>query len=432
MAGALIRALGQLLLRRLQQPAALAARQPLLTLLLARVLEELFRRWVQKQRYLADRLQVLRNTDEVDSELIQGCLLSCEQLLSLGRVEKRTLFTRPLLELLGGNQYLKQEVLRAAERCRRCSSRCLVMRWMPPDERYHALQACLNATSSIFGRDYVHFNALQGETSNLFKSTWYCITVMTPTRPENSSRSSSKSRWRLERSKSETCTFTDMSRKPRATLRIAVVNETELRRLADGKLCAPTWGFFNSRHAERYRMMVDFANSFQMQLLRTPADPRSMGVRSPFTSERAHRTSSSKPDGGYIKRVHSQPNLAASALSEQQKQPVLGEKKNGMRMGNKAISEDLAANADSVEGIEGEENCFLRLHVPHYVGQQSAPAQVVVTNNASAPEVRAAMRRIGSAAGFQTGSLADLQVSEANSGSEEPLGCRSSGATSVR
>jgi len=368
-------------------------------------------------------MKVLRNTDEVDSVLIQGCLLSCEQLLSLGRVEKRTLFTRPLLELLGGNQYLKHELLRAAEQCRRCSSRCLVMRWMPPDERYHALQACLNATSSIFGRDYVHFNALQGETSNLFKSTWYCITVMTPTRPENCARSASKSRWRLERHRSETCTFTDMSRKPRATLRIAVVNETELRRLADGKLNAPSWGFFNSRHAERYRMMMDFASSFQTQLLRTPADPRSMGQRSPFTSERAHRTSSSKPDGGYIKRVQSQPNLAASALTGSKKQQVDGEK-------GKQIRDDLAGNADNMECIEGEENCFLRLHVPHYVGQQSAPAQVVVTNSANAPEVRAAMRRIGSAAGFHTGSLADLQNTDYNSGSEEPPG-RRSGTTSA-
>lgn len=297
------------------------------------------------------------------------------------------------------------------------------MRWMPPDERYHALQACLNATSSIFGRDYVHFNALQGETSNLFKSTWYCITVMTPTRPENS-HNPSRSRWRLERHKSETCTFTDMSRKPRATLRIAVVNETELRRLADGKLNAPSWGFFNSRHAERYRMMMDFACSFQMQLLRTPADPRAMGHRSPFTSERAHRSFSSKPDGGHMKRVHSQPNLAASALTGRNKQPVNGEK-SAMNTGSKSISEELA-----LECVEGEENCFLRLHVPHYVGQQSAPAQVVVTNNASAPEVRAAMRRIGSAAGFHTGSLADLQATDHNSGSEEPPG-RCSGSTSV-
>lgn len=414
----------------------MALRHPVLVLLLWRLAEELSRRWATFQRLRLGRLQLLRQVDDVDSEIVQGCLLSLEHLLTMGRVEKRTVFVRPLLEVLGGNEYLRRELLLATQQCRVANSNCLVTRWLRPDERYHTLQASLNAMSALFGANFVHFNALNGETSDLFKSTWYCITVMTPTRPvdlQSDTSGAHRPRTTRTRSIAEMCsTFVDMSRKPRATLRIAIVNESELRCVADGKLVPPSWGFFNSRHAERFRMIKDFSENFQKQLVRTPADSRSASSRSPFTNEKAHAQYGhhhSKPDGGHIKRVHSQPNLAGSAL--------LGSARNGKvnQIGGGKLQADgspspppshdsrrpskpslhgdaapMVPAASGKETHECEENCFLRLHVPHYVGPAPTPRQVVIAGGSNSPEVLAALRKVSSAAtlaGPQSGCLAD-------------------------
>lgn len=173
----------------------------------------------------------------------------------------------------------------------------------------------------------------------------------------------------------ETCTFTDMTRTPRQTLRVCIVNETEIRAIADGKLRPPNWGFFNSRHAERYRMLCDFCRNFQTQLVRTPADSRSVSTRSPFTSENAHKVHETKPDGGLMKRVQSQPNLAKHSLNlafTQQKQSLDGPSKTGSRDDGVKMAVGAALLASSIDESERthgacDENCFLRLHVPHFV-----------------------------------------------------------------
>jgi len=358
-----------------------ALRQPLFLLLFLRLVEEFCRRWAAMRRISAARQRVLYLDEGIDTEFVQGCLLSTEHLLNLGRVEKRTLYTRTLLDLLGGNEFLAQETIRAARACFRRGTNCIVPRLLPPEVRYHVLQAGLNATSSMFGPNFVHFNALNGETSNLFRSTWYCLTIMTPTRPE--SRSPDVPRGRKSEAAPEvdaTCTFTDMSRKPHATLRIVIVNESELRRIADGKLAPPRWGFFNSRHAERYRMLGDLARNFHMQLLRTPTDNRAASSRSPFTSEKAHPPS--RPDGGYIKRVQSESSLSSLAIAEPS-----GKLGSLSRLGRSADScktsgwDDSANTArkdkhrsidKEADGDIGEENCFLRMHVPHFVGPSRA------------------------------------------------------------
>jgi len=368
--------------------------RPVLLLIMLRVLEEFSRWWLRRRQFNICRLQILRETDEVDIDVVQGCLLSLEQLMSMGRVEKRTLFTKPILEVLRGNEYLRHELRRATIACRQQSSNCLVMRWLPADPKYHTLQACLNEVSSLFGQNFVHFNALDGETTNLFKSTWYCLTVMMPTRD---TRAPQKKEMRRNSSTQKavrggevdtTCTFTDMTRQPRATLRVVLVNETELRRVADGKLRPPAYGFFNERHAERFRMITDFGRNFQKQLIRTPANSRSMHERNPFTSEKVHTQSlpESKPDGGHMKRVHSVPNMNVAAMSTSR-----GSRKS-LSMSNKDLlglkSTEDSGNASSnledrweqteAEGeAVSENNCFLRLHIPHYIGHkevQSHPA----------------------------------------------------------
>merc|ERR1719245_724785 len=79
--------------------------------------------------------------------------------------------------------------------------------------------------------------------------------------------------------------LTSVSRSPRATLRIAIANETELRKIADGKLAEPAGGFFNTRHAERFRMLQDFATNFQRQLVSTPVSTKASSSENPFNEK---------------------------------------------------------------------------------------------------------------------------------------------------
>jgi len=360
----------------IRSPVNLILQNPALILLLIRLAEVLLPLLAKCRRFfLLGKQQALCASEELDLDLVQGCLLSAENLLNLGRVEKRTLFQVSASKLLGGNQHLVQVLRDSARQCHKHSHNCLVARWIPPDERYHILQMSLNAVSALFGANYVHQNALGESGKSLFKSTWYCLTIMTPTRPENRIPGI-QSKTLAQPSTLETCTFTDMTRTPRQTLRICIVNESEIRAIADGKLRPPNWGFFNSRHAERYRMLCDFCRNFQKQLVRTPADSRSVSTRSPFTSENAHKVHETKPDGGLMKRVQSQPSLAKHSLNNlaftQQKQPLDGPAKTGSHDGGVKMGSDAALLATSVDESERahgacDENSFLRLHVPHFV-----------------------------------------------------------------
>merc|ERR550514_1183282 len=126
----------------------------------------------------------------------------------------------------------------------------------------------------------------------MFRSTWYCLTVMTPTRRTKRTRGGGASPGPAPRTQSATtATFTDMRMEPKATLRLVLVNEAELRKIVDGKLKPPNWGFFNERHESRFRLLMDFASNFREQLTRTPAvEPKTakLDPRNPFTSERVH------------------------------------------------------------------------------------------------------------------------------------------------
>jgi len=342
-------------------------RYGILLFLVLRVIEELYRRWLDRRKLHWGRWRIRGELEDIDGELVQGCLLSTENLLTLGRVEKRTLFMKSLSDLLGSNEYLVKEVLRSAARCRSMGRNSSVTRWMQPDERYHALQACLNAVSALLGANSVHFNALGGEESGFFTSTWYCLSLVTPTgRVKPIAELDEES----------------VRHRPRPVLRIIIVNETEVRKIADGKLNPPESGCCNSRHMERFHIMEDLARNFQRQLVSTPAPAsgKPMSSRNPFSNEKVHQKEAqpaSKPDGGLMKRVHSQPSLSALA------QPGLGLQggSGGMRrLGNenqreeekqKKASSMLALDAlDHDLGAE-EDNCFLRVHVPHFVARET-------------------------------------------------------------
>jgi len=345
-------------------------RYGILLFLLLRVIEELYRRWFDRRKLHWGRWRIRGELEDIDGELVQGCLLSTENLLTLGRVEKRTLFMKSLTDLLGSNDYLVQEVLRSAARCRSMGRNSLVTRWMKGDERYHALQACLNAVSALLGANSVHFNALGGEESGFFTSTWYCLSLVTPT-------------GRVTPVAEPGCE--SIRHKPRPVLRIIIINETEVRKIADGKLNPPESGCCNSRHMERFHIMEDLARNFQRQLVSTPApaNGKPMSSRNPFTNEKAHREAqpASKPDGGLMKRVHSQPSLSVLG------QPGLGMQGGLRRLGNsenqreeekqKKASSMLALDALDHDLGADEDNCFLRVHVPHFVARETKASATV-------------------------------------------------------
>jgi len=362
-----------------RHPAFAAVKQPLLMVILL-WLAEVFSRWLAERRRLAmEKRRVRRVCDKVDSQYIQCCLMSMENLPTLGRVEKRTLFVRPLMDVLCGNRYLAHELLKAASECRKSASNCMVTKWLKPDERYHVLQASLNAVSSIFGPNYVHFNAVEGDTFNLFKSTWYCLCVMTPSKKPDGDDDDDD----VEAPTMSTMvysSFVDETRRPPATLRIVLVNESDLRRVADSKLRPPSSGFFNKRHELRYGILVDFARNFQLQLIRTPSRASQMASRSPFTSAKAHKHVE-EPDGGFMKRVRSQPdfadevdsgNLSCSSVEHCDK-PKRSTSGRAILMKSKSMGRMDHTNA---ERHIYSENCFLRIHIPHFVGGYSQQQQL--------------------------------------------------------
>eukprot|EP00927_Polykrikos_kofoidii_P041164 TRINITY_DN35084_c0_g1_i1.p1 TRINITY_DN35084_c0_g1~~TRINITY_DN35084_c0_g1_i1.p1 ORF type:complete len:475 (+),score=56.73 TRINITY_DN35084_c0_g1_i1:121-1425(+) len=374
-------------LRDVKKAGDFVADRPLLFVFLLQLAGVLRRWWAAKRRLQLARNQVLNPSDDLDSTMIHGCLVSAENLVSLGRVEQRTLFKRPMREVFGGNQYLIDKIIKVARECRRIGHSSMVVRRLDQDERYLALQGCLNAMSSLFGANYVHLNALDGEIKNLFKMTWYCLTITLPAHRE------------CESGKDSTCTFTDMAQTPGATLRAMIVNETELRRIADGKLKPPNWGFFNGRHEERYGLLVDLAKNFKWQLLRTPADGRSIPERNPFTSEKVHadtsetRTTAGEISPSKMKRVQSQPGMQGSSIGDAWKSSRSGMSRGSLNLpgglsgrGARSFTQQVPkspAARNSSKGSTGldinsprnedDANCFLRLHVPHYLGPTCVP-----------------------------------------------------------
>ncbi|CAE8585159.1 unnamed protein product, partial [Polarella glacialis] len=111
-------AVGRCLLLAVRGPTTLAVRHPLLLLLLIKVAEILASWWARRRSFIVGQRQVLQPGDDMDLGLIQGCLLSTENLLNQGRVEKRTLFTMPLEEAMGRNDYLVHMLKSSARQCR--------------------------------------------------------------------------------------------------------------------------------------------------------------------------------------------------------------------------------------------------------------------------------------------------------------------------
>ena len=70
---------------------------------LTKIVELLVKTWLRRRR------GELEWREAVDFTEVQACILSTEHLATLGRVEKRTLFVKPLAKLFQ-NDYIRQKV----------------------------------------------------------------------------------------------------------------------------------------------------------------------------------------------------------------------------------------------------------------------------------------------------------------------------------
>lgn len=188
---------------------------------------------------------------KVDFSVIQACVMSTEHLQSLGRVEKRTLFVKPIREFFC-NEYVLARVLEAAERAASTEDPVLATQ-LDPEDKWHVLTTCTNHMSSCFAPYHVFFNEAR-RADSYYKSAWYCFTL-------TCAQTNAPGRWFITPNKPVMTNDVGMLR-----IRIVLMNEQELREIAGGAVEPPEFGFFNGRHASRWKVCYRIAQLFERQL----------------------------------------------------------------------------------------------------------------------------------------------------------------------
>eukprot|EP00927_Polykrikos_kofoidii_P059942 TRINITY_DN55031_c0_g1_i1.p1 TRINITY_DN55031_c0_g1~~TRINITY_DN55031_c0_g1_i1.p1 ORF type:complete len:404 (-),score=47.79 TRINITY_DN55031_c0_g1_i1:37-1176(-) len=211
----------------------------------------------------------------VDFSDVQACLMSTEHLASLGRVEKRTLFVKPVSEVFR-NEYMLSRVLAAADKAVSSGEPMLVTQ-LSAEDKWHVLNTCTNHISSIFAPHHVFFSEARRAESN-YTSAWYCFTL-------TCTQTNASGRWFITPYRPVGVDDVGMLR-----IRILLMNEQELRNIASGSIEPPASGFFNGRHASRWAVCLRFAEFFERQVQHQdhsphpPGVPRSLGSLSSWSS----------------------------------------------------------------------------------------------------------------------------------------------------
>eukprot|EP00928_Gymnodinium_smaydae_P012654 TRINITY_DN14594_c0_g1_i2.p1 TRINITY_DN14594_c0_g1~~TRINITY_DN14594_c0_g1_i2.p1 ORF type:complete len:323 (-),score=65.31 TRINITY_DN14594_c0_g1_i2:104-1072(-) len=187
----------------------------------------------------------------VDLSVVQACILTTEHLKSLGRVEKRTLFVKPISEVFR-NEYIVNRVLESAEEAA-ASREPMLMTLLSQEDKWHVLNVCSNHISSVFAPYHVFFNEAR-RVESYYKSAWYCFTL-------SCSQTAAGGRWFITPRKPVGKDDVGVLR-----IRIVMMNEQELRDIASGAIEPPDFGFFNGRHESRWDFCQRFARLFERQL----------------------------------------------------------------------------------------------------------------------------------------------------------------------
>lgn len=241
---------------------------------------------------------------------IQACVMSTEH-LALGRVEKRTLFTKKLSEVFP-NQETRSRILEAAGKC--SEDHPILTMFLSQEDKWHILTTCTNQLSALFAPYHVFFNEARRNPS-YYRSAWYCFTL-------TCQRTCGTGRFFITPFKPV--------KEDVGTLRIRIVlmNEMELRQIACGEI-EPSTTYFNGRHQGRYKVVERFADLFIRQLERVTGQYAEADWGKNFCGR-----------------------LSAKIPAEKPKSDIPDET-------NHAIQ-------DKPDGgsWEAEDNCFLRIHVP--------------------------------------------------------------------
>lgn len=210
-------------------------------------------KWIEYRRLRQAQLW----KSHIDLAVVQGCLLTTEHLATLGRIEKRTLFVKPLKEVFC-NDYIRTRVLEAAESCVKAaqagqSHDPVLPCHLAPEDKWHVLNTCTNHISSCFAPYHVFFNEAR-RVESYYKSAWYCFTL-------TCAQTDAGGRWFI--TPHHPVKFDDIGM---MRIRIVMMNEEEMREIASGAIQAPSSGLFNGRHESRWKICRRFAELFSRQV----------------------------------------------------------------------------------------------------------------------------------------------------------------------
>mmetsp|Transcript_79198 Transcript_79198/g.164359 ORF Transcript_79198/g.164359 Transcript_79198/m.164359 type:complete len:396 (+) Transcript_79198:355-1542(+) len=214
------------------------------------LLHFLYQAWVRVRRARSEALW----KRHVDFTSIQACVLSTEHLSSLGRIEKRTLFVKPIAEVFG-NEYIQARVLEAAQKAAVSSDPMMCIQ-LSEEDKWHVLNTCTNHISSLFAPYHIFFNEAR-RTKSYYKSAWYCFTM-------TCAQNEAAGRWFITPYKP----VGGVADVGSLRIRILLVNEQELREIAEGTVEEPDTGMFNPRHEQRWKVCQRFSELFARQLRR--------------------------------------------------------------------------------------------------------------------------------------------------------------------
>jgi hypothetical protein len=224
------------------------------------------------------RLDTSKWTEHVDDDQVQICLYSTENLRTLGRIEKRTIYISEALSFFGNNSLILDKVRDAAYQS--CEDTPFVPRFLSQDDRWHIMNICLNRISALFGPFHVFFNEARRSKSR-YRSAWYLYTL-------TSQKNAQRGRFFVTPYKPVLSSADEGVKR----LRVDLVNEQEMREIASGVIAPPDWGFFNNRHKQRWELLTKMSELFENQLViieNCDGDSSSMdGDESPSTPSSWH------------------------------------------------------------------------------------------------------------------------------------------------
>lgn len=221
-----------------------------ITALLSLILQRLWQRLLQRRQQIAD----CRNwVDSVDLENVQACLLTTVNLMTCGRIEKRTVMASRLSKIFT-NSYIRDMVLQAAAKT--TEEDPFVCRHLPMEDRWNVLVASLNHLSSLFGPYHLFSNQI-----SCYESSWYVFTLVgsrtrgagrffiTPQHPLNKDVGAMR-------------------------VRLVLISEREIRQICSGEISTEDGETFSERHSARWNLMRRFAELFEKQLSRVTKTPQ--------------------------------------------------------------------------------------------------------------------------------------------------------------